>query len=228
MLNLEFCDQVAYSVPSNPNNPDFANSTQLAKFYDDYAAEMYRNFNRSLQQVACEAPSTQRYSLARNCTDCAVAYKDWLCSVTIPRCEDFDSGADYLQPRAMAQRFPNGEVLGGAIRDKFPLADTWAYNSSRNARIDEIIKPGPYKEVLPCDDLCYNIVQSCPAVMGFSCPLPGDIGFAHSYGRRTPSGDGAGITCNYPGSAHVFSAATSARVPWLMGLAATAGSLLLL
>ena len=38
VFNLTFCDQVAYSVPSNPN---FGNSTQLAKFYDDFAAEMY-------------------------------------------------------------------------------------------------------------------------------------------------------------------------------------------
>ena len=79
--------------------------------------------------------------------------------------------------------------------------------NSRNPIIDEQVLPGPYKEVLPCDDLCYNVVQSCPASMGFSCPLPGDIGFNQSYGRRPEGEAGAPekstvITCNYPGASY--------------------------
>ncbi|KAK5662807.1 hypothetical protein OQA88_6217 [Cercophora sp. LCS_1] len=203
VVDLDFCDQVAYSVPSNPN---FGNATVIAKFYDDYAKTMYDNFNKSLAQIACEAPSTQRYSLARNCSDCAAAYKDWLCSVTIPRCEDFDNPADYLQPRNMAQPFPNGDLLDEASRAKYSgLANTRAFNSSRNPRIDEFVKPGPYKEVLPCEDLCYNIVQSCPSSLGFSCPRLNHIGFSTSYGMRNGS---EGLTCNYQGSAHTISAAT--------------------
>ncbi|KAK3358958.1 stretch-activated Ca2+-permeable channel component-domain-containing protein [Lasiosphaeria hispida] len=211
VLNLKFCDQVAYSVPSNPN---FGNATKLAQFYDDYAASMYDNFNKSLAQIACEAPSTQRYSLARNCSDCAVAYKDWLCSVTIPRCEDFSNDAAYLQPRAMAQSFPDGERLDEVTIAKYPA--TAATNSSRNPLIDSVVQPGPYKEVLPCEDLCYNLVQSCPSAMGFSCPRPGDIGFQASYGHRKQAGEGTNgeLTCNYPGSAHVFSAARRVGVEW--------------
>lgn len=221
VVDLEFCDQVAYSVPSNPN---FGNATVLAKFYDDYAKSMYDNFNKSLAQVACEAPSTQRYSLARNCSDCEAAYKDWLCSVTIPRCEDFDNPAEYLQPRAMAQPFPNGDVLSDESRAKYGgLADTRAFNSSRNPRIDEFIKPGPYKEVLPCDDLCYNIVQSCPSSLGFSCPKWNQTGFATSYGMRKGS---EGLTCNYQGSAHTISAAGRSfggyGVGWVQGAVAFA------
>ena len=226
IVDLAFCDQVAYSVPSNPN---FGNATQLAKFYDDYAAEMYKNFNRSLAQIACEAPSSQRYSLARNCSDCATAYKAWLCSVTIPRCEDFDNPAPYLHPRAMAQPFPNGDALDDAARAQLPLANSLAYNSSRNSRIDKTIQPGPYKELLPCEDLCYDVVRSCPASMGFSCPQPGQIGFSSSYGRRAA----AGLTCNYPGSAHQISGSERAAEPpsWTrmgLGAAMAAAGLLLL
>jgi calcium channel MID1 len=46
---------------------------------------------------------------------------------------------------------------------------TW-FNHSRNPLIDQQIQPGPYKELLPCIDLCYEIVKSCPAAMGFGCP----------------------------------------------------------
>ena len=206
VLNLTFCDQVAYSVPSNPK---FGNASVLAKFYDDYAAEAYGFFKKALAQIPCEAPVTQRYSLTRNCTDCEAAYKDWLCSVTIPRCEDFSNGATYLHPRAMGQPFPNGETLDNATMLEY--AQRYgdgkvlgkAFMESRSSRIDEFIKPGPYKEVLPCDYLCYRLVQSCPSSMGFGCPLVGQTGFNSSYYvKNETNGE---VVCNYPGSAHIFS-----------------------
>ncbi|KAK0651894.1 stretch-activated Ca2+-permeable channel component-domain-containing protein [Cercophora newfieldiana] len=221
VFNLTFCDQIAYSVPSNPN---FGNSTKLAQFYDDYAREMYENFDKSLQQVACEAPSNQRYSLARNCSQCAAAYKDWLCLVTIPRCEDFDNPAPYLHPRAMNQKFPNGEALDDAAIAQVKLNYKAAYNTSRNPRIDETIVPGPYKEVLPCEDLCYNIVQSCPSSLGFSCPVPGQVGFSSSYGRR----QGDELSCNYPGSAHFSSSAVRLVAAWAVPATVTLFVFLLL
>ena len=48
--------------------------------------------------------------------------------------------------------------------------------------IDAQINPGPYKEILPCIDLCYNLEQSCPAALGFACPLEGH-GMNYSYGK---------------------------------------------
>lgn len=213
VLNLTFCDQVAYSVPSNPN---FGNASILAKFYDDYAAEAYGFFKKALAQVACEAPVTQRYSLTRNCSDCEAAYKDWLCSVTIPRCEDFSNNASYLHPRAMSQPFPNGEMLDNATvslyKEKYGDSKSLstAFMHSRSSRIDEFVKPGPYKEVLPCDYLCYRLVQSCPSSMGFSCPLPGQKGFNSSYYiKNETNGE---VVCNYPGSAHIFSGSSKDAV----------------
>lgn len=213
IVDLTFCDQVAYSVPSNPN---FGNSTKLAQFYDTYAAGVFANFDKSLAQIACEAPSSQRYSLARNCTDCAAAYKDWLCSVTIPRCEDFSNNASYLQPRAVGQPFPDGSALDPALLAGLP--NTTSFNSSRSPRIDDTIRPGPHKEVLPCDDLCYKLVQSCPAQLGFGCPEPHQIGYDGNYARHDPSG---GLTCNFPGSAHFPSASMRTAKVDLMLLAAT-------
>ncbi|KAJ9142759.1 Calcium influx-promoting protein ehs1 [Pleurostoma richardsiae] len=215
VFNLTFCDQVAYAVPSNPSK----NTTELSNFYDDYAKSMYGNFEKVLAQIPCNTSSTQRYSLVRDCDDCAAAYKAWLCSVTIPRCEDFSATDDWLQPRAITQPFPDGSSLAqDVLSDK---RDMLAFTTSRNPLIDEVIKPGPYKEVLPCEDLCYTLVQSCPAAMGFSCPQPGMTAFNTSYGRRTKEDANGVITCNYPGSAHFFSSSVRASVPWVLLSAAT-------
>lgn len=227
IFNLSFCDQVAYAVPSNPNN--FANFSSLAAFYDNATQETYQYFDYSLQQIPCETTSSAQYSLARTCDDCAFAYKSWLCSVTIPRCTDYSSNLSWLQERNVVQRFENGSSLPPSIVD--PARDVRYLNQSRVPAIDTVVRPGPYKEVLPCQDLCYNIVQSCPASMGFGCPQPGDMGFEHSYGiRPNGSADQNGqITCNYPGAAYYLSSSSANGVSRavLVGLSSIAALLLL-
>ncbi|KAJ5042987.1 uncharacterized protein L3040_004376 [Drepanopeziza brunnea f. sp. 'multigermtubi'] len=204
---LSFCDQTAYSVPSNPNV--FPNMSALAAFYDNATQASFANFEKVLAQIPCETTSTAQYSLARNCADCREAYKTWLCAVSIPRCTDFTKEKDWLQARAMGQPFPNGTLLPEADR---ALANiTAGVNASRNSRIDDLLVPGPYKEVLPCDELCFNLVRSCPASMGFGCPQFGDIGFNESYGVKPMfPGDASGrisnITCNSPGTIYYLSA----------------------
>ncbi|KAL1923914.1 uncharacterized protein VTP21DRAFT_6949 [Calcarisporiella thermophila] len=114
------------------------------------------------------------YSLVRNCTDCYRDYKTWLCSVTIPRCTE-------------------SETLGVARNT----------NGSRNQWIDDQVRPPPYRELLPCIDLCYHVVQSCPPFLGFGCPLAGFTSNA-SYARWAgPAGKGgadySAPTCNHMG-----------------------------
>jgi calcium channel MID1 len=215
IFNLTFCSTVSYAVPGNPST--FPNVNGLAAFYDNAAASAYANFDKALQQIPCEISSTGQYSLARTCADCAAAYKAWLCSVTIPRCQDYSNSDPWLQPRNVVQPFPNMTMLDAAFVEA--SQNVLFLNSSRNPSIDEEVKPGPYKEILPCQDLCYNLVQSCPAAMGFECPRPGMEGFASSYGYR-PNGsaneDGQ-ITCNYPGAAYYLSGAGGAeRSAWVV------------
>ena len=64
------------------------------------------------------------------------------------------------------------------------------HNSSRNPMIDYDIQPGPYKEMLPCKDICYDLVRSCPAALQFACPLEGH-GLNYSYGSPSQG-------CNSP------------------------------
>lgn len=99
----------------------------------------------------------------------------------------------------MNSSFPDGTTLDKATIDS--ASKLASLTTSRNPRIDDVIQPGPYKEILPCDDLCYNIVRSCPAAIGFACPRPGRFGFNSSYGMMpdgTPEQKGQ-LTCNYPG-----------------------------
>ncbi|KAL1959032.1 hypothetical protein VTO42DRAFT_3273 [Malbranchea cinnamomea] len=187
VYDLDFCSEVAYAVPSNPS----LNKTQLADIYDKNAAALYKNFSYSLQQIPCNASDSEQYSLARNCTHCAEAYKQWLCAVTIPRCHDFTSSLDHLQERNTGQAFLNGTMLP----DDYPGRANVASNSSRNSIIDTEIKPGPYKEVLPCIDLCHELVRSCPSALGFRCPRKEWL--EASYGKRS----GNNVTCSYFGAA---------------------------
>lgn len=200
IFGLSFCDQVAYAVPSNSNT--FPNTTSLAAFYDNSTQAQYAFFQKALAQVPCETTPSAQFSLARNCDDCSQAYKEWLCSVSIPRCTDFSApDSEYwLQKRNMLQAFPNGTTLPPAEQTAANL--TLFESRSRNPNIDTVVQPGPYKEILPCEDLCYNIVQSCPAVFGFGCPRPGDIAFNQSYGikadaTRFPE-QANQTTCNLP------------------------------
>ncbi|KAI2473725.1 stretch-activated Ca2+-permeable channel component-domain-containing protein [Annulohypoxylon bovei var. microspora] len=210
IFNMTFCDQTQYAVPGNLTN--FPNGTVLAEFYDNYTRTMYDNFDKVMQQVPCETSSIAQYSLARDCDDCKAAYKNWICSVAVPRCEDFSSpDRYYLQIRNIASPFANGSFVNQSLIDRY--GEKLAYNSSRNPIIDETVQPGPYKELLPCEDLCYELVRSCPSSMGFSCPRPvNQFGFSNSYGRDFGSGS---LSCNYPGSAHFPAGADTLALPGL-------------
>ncbi|KAI1115822.1 stretch-activated Ca2+-permeable channel component-domain-containing protein [Nemania sp. NC0429] len=211
IFNLTLCTQTQYAVPGN--SARFPNGTALAAFYDNYTRTMWDNFEKVLQQTPCQAPPIQKYSLVRDCDDCKQAYKDWLCSVAVPRCEDFSSpDQTYLHMRNINAPFPNGSFVDEEIRSS--RGNNTAFNSSRNVEIDTTVQPGPYKEVLPCDYLCYELVRSCPASIGFSCPLPKSIySFSPSYATLDTTKE---LSCNYPGSAYLPSAASSLAVSWVL------------
>ena len=87
--------------------------------------------------------------------------------------------------------------------------------NGRSAVIDEQIAPGPYKEVLPCRDLCYDLVQSCPAALGFGCPSAGK-GLEDSYGERND--DPGNMSCSYLGAAYYLSGVGRGAVPQVVSV----------
>ncbi|KAF7170441.1 hypothetical protein CNMCM5623_002898 [Aspergillus felis] len=205
LFNLSFCSEVAYAVPSNPD----LGIAQLGSKYDKYAESLYRNFSYSLDQIQCNTTNETSFSLAVGCNDCADAYKQWLCAVTIPRCADFSNNGLFLQVRNAGQQFINGSSLSPTD----PRRRDPAQNKSRNSMIDEQIRPGPYKEILPCQDICYSLVKRCPAALKFSCPQ--DKWLNSAYGQRGSSSE---ITCSYPGAAYDLNAGWTLREPlgWLL------------
>jgi len=168
----------------------------LATYYDSNAESLYTNFSISLQQVACNATDSAKYSLSRTCDDCNNDYKTWLCAVTIPHCADLSSSSSSLMPRNVGQKLLNGSSVD-ATTIGLTANDTMApwYSSSRMSLIDVDVKPGPYKENLPCIELCYELVKSCPAVLGFACPRQEHL-LNKSYGVYDATRPGS---CNFLG-----------------------------
>ncbi|KAL2866308.1 MID1 family protein [Aspergillus lucknowensis] len=174
IYDLDFCSDIAYAVPSNPS----MNLSQLRSKYDSHAEDLYKNFNYSLQQIQCNTSNETIFSMTVNCTVCATAYKDWLCAVTIPKCDDFSStkNTSAVMIRNAAQAFPNGtEITNKTLRED-PVR-----NRSRNDLfIDKEIEPGPYKEVLPSIDVCHDLVRNCPMALGFQCPTGKWLQYSYS------------------------------------------------
>ncbi|KAI9758279.1 MAG: stretch-activated cation channel mid1, partial [Lichina confinis] len=238
--NLTFCSSLTYAVPANPDssassasssnrngNPNanadpfsFAPSFQassiapsdvnLARFYDDLAAARYKNFSYALAQIPCETTSSARYSLASTCEDCAAAYKDWVCAVTIPRCDDYSSPKPFLKARNIGGEVPflprsssssssssssatTGENSSTALYPdtSFPKRlISSPTNTSRTPLVDAVLRPAPYKELLPCLDLCHRLARVCPSALRFTCPVQGSFAARQSYGERVwPAGD---------------------------------------
>ncbi|CCG80739.1 Calcium influx-promoting protein ehs1 [Taphrina deformans PYCC 5710] len=121
IYNLQFCNEVAYSVPSNAT---LYNPNALAGFYDELAASYYKNFSNSVQIVNCNASADAVYSLISGCEVCKRAYKDWICAVTIPRCADLTNPAPYLVTRN-ASRNPaiDKALVPGLYKEVLPCGD---------------------------------------------------------------------------------------------------------
>ena len=194
VFNLSFCTDVAYAAPANIA---LMSLDQTAEFYDNLVSSLYTNFTYTLQTYQCQAGPESLFSPLRTCQDCADAYKRWLCAVNIPRCEDATNNASYLN------------YVGGNITSRQPL-------------IDEVLKPGPYKEVLPCIGLCNAIVQNCPVMMEFSCPVQGTYGFDMAYGTPWDQQGVPVLKCNSPEQVYNVSqgyrSARAAKMKFLWGL----------
>lgn len=121
IYNLDFCTEVAYSVPSNSS---LYNPVALGAFYDSLASSYYANFTTSVQITNCNASGDAVYSLVSTCDDCVSAYKDWICAVTIPRCADLTNPASYLVYRNVSRNPAIDQALHpGPYKEVLPCAD---------------------------------------------------------------------------------------------------------
>jgi calcium channel MID1 len=183
-----------------PSNSSFAGKdAELRALYDKVTLDYYKNFTNSLAQVACDTAGEAQYSLARTCQNCADDYKNWLCSVLIPRCEDWSAPGAWLQERNVNMPFADGSLtFGGNVSSEMNETRRMrlGYNSTRNPGIDPVVPNRPYKEMMPCEDLCFDIVRSCPPQLQFSCP--NSPARELTYGKRDPGE--VELRCNFPGA----------------------------
>ncbi|KAF9432734.1 stretch-activated cation channel mid1 [Entomortierella beljakovae] len=200
VTDLEFCQEVAYAVPITPQSilpggsagaPNSTTHQDLKNLYDEFTRNLMDNFNKVLSQYDCANP---QYSLIRNCTDCTRAYRRWLCSVSIPRCTDVEDVTDvknqgYIDPAVITSAINDNTNPYLIDRGKGPVIVERNTTSSRGAisqlSQNPLLNPGSYGEVLPCVDLCFDVVQSCPTFLGFNCPVKN---LAENYARMNPTG----------------------------------------
>ncbi|RLV89942.1 Replication factor C subunit 3 [Spathaspora sp. JA1] len=180
IYDLPFCERVSYSVPRPDNSPSVNYTREL---YDNYTESLYENFTKVLQQIPCDAGPDSVFSNMKTCNDCAEAYKDWLCAVSIPRCST------------------KSNITGYKLREE---------NCSRNSFINEVVKPKDYYEVLPCVNTCYAIVRDCPADLGFSCPLKEPM--SYYIGESTGEGNEQWPSCNYVGKFGIIQSSDSVKL----------------
>ncbi|KAI9791934.1 MAG: stretch-activated cation channel mid1, partial [Peltula sp. TS41687] len=157
--SLSFCTAIAYAVPSNPDTHQTL--SDLRSTYDQHASSLYQNFSYALAQIPCETTPSARYSLAASCDDCAAAYKAWLCAVSIPRCFTGDAAGVAVEDQTAKEEEKKKKTTW--LRERRP-------GQSRNEMVDRVIRPETYTEVLPCAELCWDLVRACPAELGFECP----------------------------------------------------------
>ncbi|KAK6460207.1 stretch-activated Ca2+-permeable channel component-domain-containing protein [Scheffersomyces coipomensis] len=166
IFGLSFCDKVAYAVPQSSSN---SSRELLMATYDNYTEDLFQNFTYALQQIPCDTIENAIFSPITSCANCSSSYKDWLCSVTIPRCS-------------------SRNITGYKYRD---------IGQSRNDLLNNVIQPQePYFEVLPCIDVCQSMVRNCPVDFGFQCPIT-NASIALSYYWTVPNSEYP--TCNYMG-----------------------------
>jgi len=137
------------------------------------------NFTTSLLTAAC---GRDLYSPLQTCADCQLAYRRWLCAVSLPRCGEFplldndgnnnngnanDNDNDTPKERRQQQQ-QQGSL---AVRPSPPppalqiqsSGAPWRNLALGNATAD-------YTVLLPCVETCQAADRACPVFLGFRCP----------------------------------------------------------
>ncbi|KAF7327424.1 putative acetate kinase [Mycena kentingensis (nom. inval.)] len=150
---LPYCPSVAYAVPlpAPPNSQPSYDGSSLPDAVGQPLVSSIANLSVSLTTFAC---GRDLYSPLVTCADCQRAYRNWLCTVSLPRCADEETATS-----------------GSALRAL----------QAPNARNAAIPAGNNYTQLLPCIETCTAADRACPTFLGFRCPLP-KFNAAVSYG----------------------------------------------
>ena len=125
-------------------------------------------FSTSLLSQAC---GRDLFSHVSSCLDCYMAYRDWLCRMTMRQC-------DSSITNTLAPIVPN--------------------TINRNeSRVNTLQIPYDYTELLPCLSTCNKADRVCPVFLQFRCPVRHVSTALQSYaflGKDRDIGDGSAET----------------------------------
>ncbi|KAG8814126.1 stretch-activated cation channel mid1 [Serendipita sp. 399] len=163
--SLPFCPKVAYAAPFPPLTGAAAStgydSTNFPPGLQQQFVSSLGNFTASMKTFRC---GQDLYSITQSCASCERAYRDWLCSVLIPRCGEVDPSPD-----------PNvGPIDPPAALVARVMSSTNTTDSS--PRVDQTVFGGggaaveQYNELLPCLETCHAVDRACPPVVQWRCP----------------------------------------------------------
>ena len=169
--SLSFCPSVSWAAPfpTLTGSPKSYDSTNFPPLIQQTLAQSLGNFTASLKTFPC---GRDIYSIIQSCASCERAYRDWLCSVLIPRCGEVvaDGSPPLLPPPALEAR---SLAADNTTSSSARLGQTIFSNSTPPVE--------NYVELLPCLETCHGVDRACPPNMQWTCPRKG-FGAERSYG----------------------------------------------
>ncbi|BGP58037.1 hypothetical protein JCM8202_001724 [Rhodotorula sphaerocarpa] len=190
VFDVPACPAVAYAVPA----PTSLATEDLLSFFNETISASFANFSRTLTTFPCDKNPYGLYSVVSKCSDCADAYRDYLCAATMPRCDDapassplnstlpdqYGSTGDLLASWALPSSYQTSLLRTDPFASRTPLfgprnlsttfPDLFSRSYPPTAENLARETPFPYTEIPPCLDVC-NLVQArCPPFLQFVCP----------------------------------------------------------
>ncbi|KIM29726.1 hypothetical protein M408DRAFT_328587 [Serendipita vermifera MAFF 305830] len=168
--SLPFCPGVSWAAPFPPlaGDPTTYDSTNFPTAIQDMLTQSLGNFTASLKTFPC---GREIYSIIQSCASCERAYRNWLCSVLVPRCGEID------QSRSLALE-PPAALVSRSVGS--------ANTTSASPRLDQTVFSSgdgvtDYMELLPCLETCHAVDRACPPNVQWTCPRKG-LNAEKSYG----------------------------------------------
>ena len=162
VYSLPYCPSTSYAVPlpNPPNGAPAYDSTNLPSSLSDPILTYMSNFTTTLATFAC---GRDLYSPLQSCVGCQVAYRKWLCAVSIARCSEASPGSSSS----------TSELPSGTAQQPFSALVPQATDApSRSPSVLNMTSLGTqWNALLPCLETCTAVDRACPYFLGFKCPV---------------------------------------------------------
>lgn len=177
--SLPFCPSVSWAAPFPPLDGGGGNAATTYTA-DNFPAPLLETFINSLSNFSASLLTfpcgRDLYSVVQNCSSCERAYRQWLCSVLIPRCGESGSNPGENDPKIPPPALVDRSIGSANITANSPRIDQAAFSTNGNGN-----GVTNYQELLPCLETCHAVDRSCPPSLQWVCPRQG-INAERSYG----------------------------------------------